>query len=229
MKKFFLAAFKIAIALIAIACAIALGWWAVISVQEVARQREAKPFEAVKTWTPKIHESLGMKMVVRTKLVGGNLHIQVTMQGAPEYLTSPSLRAANLDRYVSIEFHDDDGFKLFDKQVKIGDFIRIVGPDSKPTGFHHEFSTPMDFETYKRWTGAIVAWNVDTSVPAQQLPPSLSDLKPVVDHCSPGVSRQERLKRLRQYGEVRETGYGTYEAGGRSLTVMEDGQLISCR
>ncbi len=229
MKNFLMATLKIAVALIATALAIALGWWAVSAMQDAARQRDAKPFEEVKTWTPEMHESLGMKMHVRTKMVSGSLHGQVALQGAPLYLTTPGIREANLERYVSIEFHDSDGFKLFERQLKLRDFVSIIGPDSKPTGFHHEFTTFLDLDTYKRWASVSVGWNVDTSVPTSAKTPSPADLQPVLDHCGPGVSRQERLKRLGQYGQVRETGYGTYEAGGRSMTVMEDGQLISCR
>lgn len=51
----------------------------------------------------------------------------------------------------------------------------------------------------------------------------------VLDHCAPGLSKQERLKRLEQHGTVRETGAGQFEAGMNAIVFSYDGSLAYCR
>jgi hypothetical protein len=48
------------------------------------------------------------------------------------------------------------------------------------------------------------------------------------DPCAPGLSREERLKRLRTYGQVRETSTDTYEAGTHQITFGTYVPLIHC-
>ena len=51
------------------------------------------------------------------------------------------------------------------------------------------------------------------------------------DPCAPNLSRAERLRRLATFGQVRETGLETYEAGTHSVTLGfgYGVGLISCR
>jgi len=49
------------------------------------------------------------------------------------------------------------------------------------------------------------------------------------DPCAPNLSKAERKRRLSKFGTIRQTGGGTFEAGGHTITFFEyDGSLISC-
>src|SRR5713101_736683 len=51
---------------------------------------------------------------------------------------------------------------------------------------------------------------------------------PIVnDHCGPGLSKNERLRRLASYGALRQTSEDTYTAGNHSVSFFL-GQLLSC-
>jgi hypothetical protein len=55
------------------------------------------------------------------------------------------------------------------------------------------------------------------------------EVRSQLDHCSPGISKAERLKRLAQYGTVREVGNASFEAGGRTVSFHYDGALLHCQ
>lgn len=51
-----------------------------------------------------------------------------------------------------------------------------------------------------------------------------------LDPCAPGISSADRLERLKQFGKVRQTGPGNYEAGGHQVLLFSiDNSLIYCR
>jgi hypothetical protein len=82
----------------------------------------------------------------------------------------------------------------------------------------------MGLETYKQIGRLQVGWNLVTDVPE-----AAPQAEAVADPCAPGLSRQERMKRLAQYGEVRETGKHDYTAGGHTVMFGYDGDLTYCR
>lgn len=49
------------------------------------------------------------------------------------------------------------------------------------------------------------------------------------DPCGPGLSKAERLRRLANFGAVRETGIDTYVAGDHRVSFLSGNQLLSCR
>ena len=49
------------------------------------------------------------------------------------------------------------------------------------------------------------------------------------DHCAPGLSRSERLRRLALKGAVRETGKDTYSVGYSEIMFSYDGSVLICR
>ena len=55
--------------------------YSISEYRDGARKRDAKHFKEVKTWAPKLHESLGMKMLARTKLVDGLLYAEFVLDG----------------------------------------------------------------------------------------------------------------------------------------------------
>jgi hypothetical protein len=52
---------------------------------------------------------------------------------------------------------------------------------------------------------------------------------PDQDHCAPGLSREERLRRLAALGQVRETGGGVYESGAFKLELGPMGTVNLCK
>ena len=48
------------------------------------------------------------------------------------------------------------------------------------------------------------------------------------DPCAVGIDAAERLRRLRKYGPVRETGSRSYRAGGHTVVLGHDNKLIYC-
>lgn len=237
LKNFLTGVAKVAAAIVVAVLVLAVIGYGISEYRDGARKRDAKPFEEVKTWTPNLHESLGMKMLARTKLVNGLLYAEFVLDGYPAYLSAPGQRELNAERHITVEFRDADGFKVFEKSVVIREFNTVVGKDSTPAGLRHQFTQAVSVDDYKRWANAQVGWNLDTkpfdadaylaSVDAR--PAAKPQAKPAQDHCEPGLSKAERLKRLAQHGTVRETGAGDYQAGGRSVSFIFDGSLAYCR
>jgi hypothetical protein len=121
---------------------------------------------------------------------------------------------------------DRDGFKIHTKTIKISEFSSIVGSDGKKIGLNSQFEDHIDIETYMRFTQLTVEWALDTETPKE----SAARPDPVVlDHCAPNLSKSERIKRLSQYGTIRETGNNSYSAGNRSLHFFSDASLLDCR
>jgi hypothetical protein len=85
---------------------------------------------------------------------------------------------------------------------------------------------------YDPTTGPLeFAQQVSASAPAASasaVPMPAPEAKAVLDHCAPGLSKAERMKRLAQHGTVRETGTGAFEASGRTVTFGYDGGLLYC-
>lgn len=194
------------------------------------KKQEAKPFEEMKFWSLESSGNLGLGFVVRTKLVEGKMMFVVLVTGSPNYLNSP----LNQDREFTFEFHDVDGFQLYSRAVKVADFTSIVGGDGERNGLTYQFSDYVDVDTYSRFSRFDVKWNLDLSLGKEVAPVKpIADVEnlpniPQLDHCAPGLSKSERLKRLGRHGDVRETGANGYRVGVRSLGFSYDGSLLYC-
>lgn len=229
LKNFMKGIAKAAAAIVLAVLVLAVIGYGIGEFRDAGQRRDAKPLEEVKIWTPNVHESLGVKVRVRTKLVNGTLYAEFFLDGYPPYLSTPGPRERNAERQVTMEFRDKDGFKVFDRSIQIREFTTIVGKDSAPAGLRYQFTLPVAVDEYRRWATAHVGWNLDTEIPRTDLFSDLVEQKPLRDHCAPGLSKTERLKRLAQHGTVRETGAGDYAAGERSVTFFSDGGLLNCR
>lgn len=199
-------------------------------VMDYRKMQEAKPFEEMKTWSLDYSGNLGLGFVVRTKLINGQMMSVVSVTGYPKYLRAP----LNQDREIFFEFHDVDGFQLFSRAVKVSEFTGVVGEDGERSGLAYQFSEYVGVDTYSRFSSFDVKWSLDLSLSPKSAPNSApADVdrptkNPQLDHCAPGLSKSERLERLRQHGDVRETGRNNYSAGGRSLLFSYDGSLLYC-
>ena len=206
------------LAFVGIGLVAAIGTWGVSLYQA----KQAQPYEELRSWDVDLTENLKLTLKARTKVVASRLLTAVQFIGYPQYLSNP----LNKNGSLTLHFLDKDGFKIHSKEIKISDFSSIVGPDGKKTGLNSQFEDYIDMETYKRFTQLTVEWILDTEAPKE---PTGREDPTVLDHCAPNLSKSERLKRLAQYGTVRETGNDSYSAGTRSLHFFYDGSLLNCR
>lgn len=220
MKDFFKATLRATVAfflaLIGLAIAIELYSWAIDSYDK----QQAKPFEEVRNWKFDLKDSVGVEAKAKTKLVGGTLLASVEIIGYPKYFSDPR----NANASLIFEFLDKDGFRIISKAVQLAEFTTVVGKNGEKTGLGYQFEEHADIGKYKRFDRMQVGWNLIT-----EAAPIAPDPKPMLDHCAPNISKAERLKRLGQYGTVRETGTGDYSAAGRSVYFHFDGSLGLCR
>lgn len=223
IKEFLKGTFRLAaaifLALVGLAAAVAIFLYA----KESRELEAAKPFEAVKSWQVDLDDPLGVGIQARTKLVAGRLFVSVEVTGHPKYFVDPRNREGTLH----FEFLDKDDFKVTTHPVMISDFTTIVGEQGEPIGLQHQYEEDFDVERYRQLSRMQVGWNLVTE---PQPAVEAQTAKPILDHCAPGLSRAERLKRLAQHGQIRETGRGSFAAGGRSVTFFEyDGTILNCQ
>lgn len=212
------AAFAIFTALIGLAAVVAIYF----NVKESLELAAAKPFEEVRNWQFDLKDQLGTDVRAKTKLVAGKLLVSIDVVGYSKYFSDSGNQGGSL----SFQFIDKDGFKVTDNSIQISDFSTIVGKTGEPIGLQHQYEENLDVERYRQFAHMKVGWNLVTE-PA--LGTEMQATKPKLDHCAPKLSKAERLKRLAQYGSVRETGTGSYTAGGHSVTFFEyDGSLLYC-
>jgi hypothetical protein len=218
MKEFFKRAIRTgtAIFLALLAFTVAAGIFAYVKQQH--GRAEAAPFEKVHEWYS--DASAGLKVKARTKLINNSMWSTFEVTGYPSYLAYPW----NASRSLNFIFVDQDGFTVLTKSVTISEFTSVIDGNGKKTGLTYEFKEIMGLETYKQIGRMQIGWNLMTDVPE-----TASPAKAMADHCAPGLSRQERLKRLAQYGEVRETGKQDYAAGGHTVMFGYDGSLTYCQ
>lgn len=118
---------------------------------------------------------------------------------------------------------------------------RIVSYDKLNTFYTFEKAEVRELGIYDPSTGPLLfkkAASAPAAPPSAPQPAaSKTDVrwedapaaKPILDHCAPGLSKAERLKRLAQHGTIRETGAGEFQAGGRTVNFLYDGSLAYCR
>ena len=146
--------------------------------------------------------------------------------GHPEFLKVP----ANRERGFFLEWKDADGFTHVKKFVQVSEFTRTVDNKGQPFGLNGQFSEFVSVADYLKLTSMEVGWNVKTDIP-QPAPaaPQPAAADPAADHCAPGLTRQERLRRLARHGQVRETGLGEFSVGFRSITFLSGSEVLTCR
>jgi hypothetical protein len=212
-------AIAIFLALVALSAVVAI----YLQIKESREREAARPFEEVKTWQFDLKEPLGVGVVARTKLVAGRLLVSIEVTGHAKHFVDPRNREGSLN----FEFLDKDSFKVVSHPVKMSEFTTVVGKSGEPIGLRHQYDEYLDLERYRQLSRMQVGWNLIIE-PQPAAEPQAA--KPVLDHCAPGLSKAERLKRLGQHGPLRQTGTGGYNAGSKSVTFFEfDGSLLDCR
>lgn len=227
IKDFFRSALKTATSIFLALAALAAFWLGYEKVNNTLEERQALPYEAVKTWSAEGGKALGMNVEARTKLVSGMLMTQVKTDKYPTYLSDPKLFALNHDRLISLVFLDKDGFSLFEKAIAIKEFYTNVNDDGSKHGLQFDFNERLPADSYKRIAKLGLSWTVQTE-PLPEEPKLPQPSGEVRDHCAAGINKTERLKRLAQFGRVRETGLNEYTSGLHSVMFGYDGAVLSC-
>jgi hypothetical protein len=228
MNDFFRSTLKIALAIIISVSVLALLGWLAWTGSQSWQREAAKQYEVLRDWSVDLTAPLEMDLRAKTKVVEGRLYIAAAIDGYPAYLSHPMLAAKNQAAHLTLQFLDPDGFKVFEKATTISEWASVVDTTGAKTGLSSQFDDFVSVEDYKRFSSLTVQWTVNTVIP--ELPTSPEASAPeVADHCAPKLTKAERLRRLAQHGTVRETGFGEYSVGLRTLNIMDDGSLIYCR
>lgn len=192
-----------------------------VLMYEYKQELDAKPFETPVRRTIDA-SSLGFKLEITTKHSDYSMKFILKGDGYPFYFSDPALRAKNLERTMTITGKGADGFKVAEVVAPFKDYVSIVGADGKPVAFSYEGSQSMSLDDYKLIDNFELTWNFET-VPVAKAQEAKS-----LDHCAPGISKAERLRRLEMRGPVRLLGENNYAAGSSSLLFFYDGSLLTC-
>lgn len=165
--------------------------------------------------------------VVRFK--GGKVRY-IRYLASPDQIVTPDLHGfsigASYDQVLeklgpaSHVVTSDDGLLRWLSYEKLNTFYTFEKAQVRELGIYDPAAGPLEFS--KRASSPDPA---PSSPPSPPLP--AAEVKPLLDHCAPGLSKAERMKRLAQHGTVREAGSGRYEAGNSSVTYFES-ELLSC-
>lgn len=223
LKGFAVTALKLGVsitmAFVAFAAICAVVYWA----YTYPERQQAKASEAVRNWSTDLSSNLGLKLRARTKVADGRMHSALEFDGYPEFLKLPS----NRSRGFNLEWKDADGFTRIHKFVPVSEFTIKVNDKGKPDGLTGDFAEYVSIADYSAVAGLEVGWTFDTETPQERPAAPQPAAAALTDHCAPGLTRQERLRRLAQHGSLRETGYNTFSAGPHTVT-LSGAEVIYC-
>lgn len=229
VRAFTSSAFRLALALalafILTGVIVAAGYWG-WTAQDRAQAQQA---EKVRMWAKDLKTHLSMTLQAKTKLVDHTMYVSLEFDGYPDYLKHPW----NQSRGFTIKWEDADGFSQVEKFVKLSEFSTRVDNKDKPGGLFLQFTSFATPKNYNNLANISVEWTIDTSAPKPApivvpRPPEVGKDTSDSDHCAPGLTRQERMRRLAKHGQVRETGMGEFTVGSKRLFYI-GGELYSCR
>lgn len=223
VKNFFQGTIKTAVAIFLALLAIVIVVWLFNFAANEIEERRAKPYEEVRVWDKDLSAALGMKFSLKTKLVNGKLLARLDAEGNPPFLSDPAMFAKNADKGFLVQFVDTDGFKVWEKAVTMAEMSQILLDSKSIGGYKANFEGFMSPDSYARIDNIHILWTLATDMPrTQDEPPAF------LDHCAAGLSKAERLRRLKAKGELREVGGDAFEAGQHSLSFVGS-SLVYCR
>jgi hypothetical protein len=190
-------------------------------------KKDAAKYEDIKIWSQDISDYLKMDFSAKTKLVDGRIYASLDFKGYPNYLTDERLAYKNQNAYITFNMVDKDGFKLLSKSMQIKDMGTVVDKDGAKIGMNHQFDEYFGVEKYKNISQVKIEWTLDTLIPIKKIVQQEVPKEKSLDHCAPGISKNERIRRLSTNGTVRQTGYGEYSAGNKSINFSLD-EVIFC-
>ena len=211
----------------------ALGVMLVLYAFDAFQKIKNEKYETAVEWTDDL-KVIGFAAKAKTKVVNGEMYVQLSFDGYPNYLKNPSFLQKNRDSEFIISFIDNDKFDLFERRIKVSQFSTRVNDNGKPIGLLYQFTAPIDTAIYAKFHTLAVAWTFDAAISdaAQNAAraPKGDNLtsSEATDHCAPGISRSERLRRLALHGPLRETSKDSYISGSRAVSFFSDGSVLLC-
>jgi hypothetical protein len=232
-KEFFRSIGKLTASLFLATLGVVFVIYAYSTISDAYQKKKNEKYETVVDWSNDL-KVIGLTAKAKTKVVNGSMYVQLDFEGHPDYLKHPSLVQKNRDTEFILKFIDDDKFDLFERRIKINQFTTRVNESGKPAGLLYQFTDRIDTSTYEKFRTLNIGWTFDTAIPeavqqAVRTPksdkPSSSDS---TDHCAPGLSRSERLRRLALFSTLRESAKDSYSAGSKSVMFLYDGSVLYC-
>lgn len=193
---------------------------------------KSKKYEVVENWSKDL-PPLGLKAKAKTKLVDGYLLAQLEFDGQPVFLTNEYLKNKNKDAKLILQFKDGDNFEIFTYPIAVSRFSLRMNDKGEYTGLYFQLKEIVDTSTYEKFKSMGFEWTIVTEIPKEQINLSKGStgegkLPTSTDHCAPGLSRAERMRRLALNGTIRESAKDSYSAGGKILVFFYDGTVVSC-
>lgn len=226
IAAFFKSSLRLATSLFLAALALGLAAGVAFFIYDRWQRFQAREYETPKIWNADLQSNLQFKLKAKTKLADGQMFIMVKTDAHPSYM---NYAKKVKDAALVLNFLDKDGFKVHSTTLPLESFMTTIDGAGKAKGLNYEESTRMAVANYASFTKLHVKWNFETDYPSEALNNPLPATR-FLDHCAPKLAKAERLRRLGQYGEVREVGLGTYEAGDKRISFFEsDNSLLDCR
>lgn len=192
-----------------------------VALYEYKEKLDSKPYEVPVAKNLETGK-LGFDLSITTKYSDYSMKFILKGTGYPFYFSDPVLRAKNNEGQLTITAKGSDGFKVSEIAAPVKNLIAIIDANGKPSGFNYEGEVIMSLDNYKKVHSFDLGWNFHTEKEVK------ADESKPLDHCAPGLSKAERLRRLGARGSVRVVGEGSYAAGTSSLSFFYDGGILSC-
>ena len=202
------------------------------ALESAYTKHKNKKYEVVKNWSEDL-SPLKLKAKAKTKLVDKYLLAQLEFDGQPVFLTNEYLKNKNKDANLILQFKDGDNFVIFTYPIAVSRFSLQMNDKGEYTGLYFQLKEIVDTSTYEKFKSMDFEWTITTEIPKEQINLSKGSAaegkSPTsTDHCAPGLSKAERMRRLALNGTIRESARDSYSAGGKILVFFYDGTVLSC-
>ena len=181
-KRFTVTVLKLACGIALATLMLGLAVWGIVTFRERSEEAANAPLATLKTWPEiTVNALANIKVRLRTVWRGGNIYYQFDVQGY-----SPELRQAmerETQAAFTIDFLDNDGFRLFEHRLALAEMSEAMGADGQPAGASWKGDEFVVADLYRRAT----RWELGSSGfapapapgPVARSAPSVPQSKPV--------------------------------------------------
>jgi len=211
---------------------IAVVFYSYNAIESAYIKSKNKKHEVLKIWSKDL-PPLGLKVEAKTKLVDGFLLAQLEFEGYPLFIKNDYLNHKNKNSELILKFKDNDNFDIFEHRINVSQLTRRINNNGEDIGLFFQFKNIIETSVYENIKSMNFEWTIDTEIPTEikNLPKGFvleKNSAISIDHCAPGLSRAERMRRLALNGTVRESSKDSYSAGSKVLSYFHDGTVLYC-